>query len=85
MGPFSRQLATPAAGVAEAILPQRGGVLRLVFTDDLLTLNPETASTFADVDVAKMLYDALFWVSEGEEGAPIYPMLAESWELNEDS
>jgi len=69
----------------EAISPQRGGVLRLVFTDARLTLNPGTASTFADVDVAKMLYDALFWVSEGEEGAPIYPMLAESWELNEDA
>ena len=83
--PSGVKLATPAAGAVEASSPQRGGVLRLVFTDDLLTLNPGTSSTFADVDVAKMLYDALFWVSEGEEGAPIYPMLAESWELNEDA
>jgi peptide/nickel transport system substrate-binding protein len=74
---------TPAGS---ALTPKRGGTLRIATPDDLTGFYPNRlGQSFTDVRVADMLYETLIRRAEAEEGVPLYPVLAESWEANEDA
>ncbi|MFZ4850281.1 MAG: ABC transporter substrate-binding protein [Caldilinea sp.] len=75
----------PTDPASPGSLPQKGGTLRIVLPDDLTSLDPAVSIGIADVQFAFLLYNTLTRRSEGEAGAPIYPELAESWEINEDA
>lgn len=71
---------------AASATPKRGGVLRVATPDDLTTFDPnKVAASFTDVRAADMFYETLIRRAEAEEGAPLYPVLAESWEVNADA
>lgn len=85
-------VATPAVPAADTSAvapvntqPQRGGVLRVALSDDVTTLDPGTSLSVADVQVAYLLYENLVRRGESEPEAPLYPALAEAWEVNEDA
>jgi peptide/nickel transport system substrate-binding protein len=65
--------------------PQRGGLLRVALIDDVNTLDPGTSIGVADVQVGHLVYENLVRRAENEPGAPLYPALAETWEMNEDA
>lgn len=65
--------------------PKRGGVLRTVVADDATSLDPGVLVNSTDVNLSFLLYNNLTRRSEGEEGAPLYPELADAWEMNEDA
>ena len=65
--------------------PQRGGQLRVAVSDDITTLDPAMTINGADITVAHLVYENLARRAEAEPGAPIYPALAEAWEINEDA
>jgi peptide/nickel transport system substrate-binding protein len=83
--PAAPAVPAPVADAPDTTLPQRGGTLRVVFSDDLTTLDPATPISATDVATGFLLYNTLLRRSEGEAGAPLYPELAESWEINEDA
>lgn len=84
--PVAAPAAPEAAPAAADATPKRGGVLRLATPDDLTTFDPGTvAGSFSDTRVADMLYETLIRRAEAEEGVPLYPVLAESWEANDDA
>ncbi len=72
----------PMNEVAE---PEQGGILRLAMPDGVTSLDPSTFLSTADMSYGFAVYDTLVRLSEGEAGAPLYPQLAESWELSEDA
>lgn len=65
--------------------PQHGGVFRVAFTDSVLTLDPHLAFSVVDVQLAYQAYEHLVRRGENEPGSPLYPELAESWEMSEDA
>jgi peptide/nickel transport system substrate-binding protein len=65
--------------------PQQGGVLRIAMPDGVTSLDPSTLVTTADISYGFMVYDTLTRRSEGEPGSPLYPQLAESWEMSDDA
>ena len=86
---FSASCVSPAGvapqPVVDADEPQRGGVLRIAVTEDVTNLDPTRSFSTTDVYLSFMLYETLTRRSEGEPGAPLYPQLAESWEISEDA
>lgn len=86
---FSASCVSPAGvapqPVVDADEPQRGGVLRIAVTEDVTNLDPTRSFSMTDVYLSFMLYETLTRRSEGEPGAPLYPQLAESWEVSEDA
>ena len=65
--------------------PQRGGTLRIAVAESMTTLDPTRFFSTTDIYLGFMLYDGLTRRSEGEAGTPIYPGLAESWEMSDDA
>ena len=84
--PTSQSSAPDASVASDATTPQQGGVLRIAMSDDVTTLDPATGvNAAADIQLGFLLYNTLTRRSEGETGTPIYPELAESWEVNEEA
>lgn len=81
--PASTSPAQSAAPASDA--PRKGGTLQIILPDDLTTLDPHTPLGVSDVQMPYALYNSLVRRSESEPGAPIFPELAESWEMNEDA
>lgn len=65
--------------------PLQGGVLRIAMPDGVSSLDPSTILTTSDISYSLMVHDGLTRSSEGEPGTPLYPQLAESWEMSEDA
>ncbi len=74
-----------ALAAADSTEPKRGGLLRLVVADDATSLDPGVLVNSTDVNLSFVLYNNLTRRSEGEVGTPLYPELAEAWEMNEDA
>lgn len=80
--------AAPAAGNAPAPTagePQRGGVVRVAFSDAVASLDPALVVSVINVQMAFQLYDNLTQRNEGMADSAVTPLLAESWEVNEDA
>ena len=65
--------------------PQQGGALRIALPDGVTSLDPSILVSTADLPYGFMVFDTLTRQSEGEPGAPLYPQLAESWEMSDDA
>ena len=77
---------TPTAEATKAPdEPQRGGVLRIAVTEEVTNLDPTKFFSTTDTYLSFMLYDNLTRRSDSEPGAPLYPQLAESWEMSDDA
>lgn len=82
--PVAPSAQAPAAAPATS-KPQRGGTLRVAFLDSVTNLDPALATSSIDVQLAWQLYENLVRRGENEEGAPLHPELAESWEMSDDA
>lgn len=77
---------TPAqnADVADA-QPSRGGLLRVAFVDGVTTFDPAFGFSGIDIQLGWQVYENLVRRGENEAESPLYPELAESWEMSDDA
>lgn len=65
--------------------PQRGGILRVAFSEAVTTLDQAIPLGVTDVQVGFQLYNTLAQRNEDKPDSPITPLLAESWEVSDDA
>ena len=65
--------------------PQAGGTLRIAIADPIAGLDPGIFSSDGELNLAYMMYNTLVQRNEGEDGTPLRPALAESWEITPDA
>lgn len=72
---------TPAAPAPSAGEPQRGGTLSVALSEDVSSLFPLGQFSFANFQLAQVLYEGLTWLDS--DGNP-QPALATAWEESDD-
>lgn len=82
----------PAAPAAQAPTaasapdsPQRGGALRVAFSDSISSLQPYGGVTYADSAFGWSIYENLTYTDFNDPNYTVKPLLAESWEASADS
>ncbi|MFN8488914.1 MAG: ABC transporter substrate-binding protein [Caldilineaceae bacterium] len=77
---------TPGQSAAPAAdQPRRGGVLRVAFASSIMNLDPSLSVDEVDLELGFNTYENLVTLAAQEAGAPLYPELAESWEMSKDA
>ena len=81
--PESDQVLAPAgAPSADLVQPKRGGTLRVAVVKDHSTFDPPVVVAVPDIMVTRHAYDNL--ILRDPDDLSLIPMLAESWEPNDD-
>ena len=81
--PESDQVLAPAgAPSADLVQPKRGGTLRVAVVKDHSTFDPPIVVAVPDIMVTRHAYDNL--ILRDPDDLSLIPMLAESWEPNDD-
>lgn len=83
--PVTESPATAPTTATNTNNPVRGGLLRVAFFDVVTSLDPAILSTVADVQLAFQVYANLTQRNEGTADAAVTPLLAESWEMNDNA